>query len=303
VPTVLYADPPAEIGSLAIDADAVYLTDVLAAQVIRVPKCGGPAAPVAGPHAYNMGTALSLAVAAGNVAWIDDIGAGGDIIAGPSAPGGQARLLASIVRPLSQSIGLDCDHVYYGDGAVESLPLAGGTPSSLVPGSSGIAAVDDINVYFYQVPPTGGALASVPKSGGDVTILVPSFDGGFDSQTQPHFFQYFAQDADALYWMAERGPQSGPVLDLLRVPKSGGVPEVLVANVGPSRLLVVDDAHVYWNYSPGDGSSPGAIVRVPKTGGSVETVVTVPNAAGGASAVDARTLYWSTGHAIMKLDK
>ncbi len=291
---MFYADPSVTVGLLAVDADAVYFADVAAAQVMRVPKCGGPAAAVAGPHAYNMGTTLSLAVAAGNVAWIDDLGMGGDIVAGPTAPGGQGRLLASIVKPLSQSIGLDCDHVYYGDGAVESVPLAGGMPASLAAGVSGIAAVDAVNVYFYQGPPTGDALASVPKSGGDVTILVPSY--GAETFPEPHVYAYFAQDAEALYWLAASGQSS----NLMRIPKSGGVPEVIVGGVDSSRFVVVDDAHVYWNTA---GSLLGSIRRAPKTGGSAETVATVPDAAGGAIAVDARTLYWSVEHGIMKLDK
>jgi hypothetical protein len=73
------------------------------------------------------------------------------------------------------------------------------------------------------------------------------------------------------------------------------VPTVLYADPGAEvGLLAIDDDAVYFTDL---AASPGAIVRVPKTGGSVETVVTIPNAAGGALAVDARTLYWWTGNA------
>jgi len=304
VPTMFYVDAAADIGSLAVDADAVYFTEGGATPVVRVPKCGGPSVPVADPHVYDLGAnALGFAVACGNVAWLDasGTGVGGDIGAGPSAPGDQARLLMSIVKPLNWSIGVDVDYVYYGDGALERVPIAGGPPASLAAGWSGIAAVDDVNVYFYQFPPTGTALASIPKSGGDATILVPSWQEELGPKGL-QFSAYFAQDADTLYWIQGSAQPDGP--NVVRVAKTGGVPEVIVAGIGPSRLLVVDDTYVYWNNPGAHDGSPGAILRAPKTGGSAETVATVPDAAGGAIAVDTKTVYWTAGAGIiMKLDK
>ncbi len=298
VPTVLYTNAIANVRYLAIDADAVYLGDPFAFEyygapaLTRVPKCGGPAVTLAVPQGHIADPVENVAVAAGNVAWWAEHGAGGNVSVVPAAPGGQARLLASFVEQPTRwsfSIGLDADHVFYGEkSAVKSVPLAGGTPTSLASGRSIIAAVNDVNVYFFQWPPTGTALASVPKSGGDVTFLGPSLNYPLAYTVHDAAFGNFAQDDDAIYW------SDGGVM---RVPKSGGPAEVVASEATGS--FVVDDTHVYFVVI-----AKSVIRRVPKTGGSAETFVTLPpDPWYSALAVDAKSLYWWQGHSLMKLDK
>jgi hypothetical protein len=262
-PTVLFdADGGVTVGSLALDADAVYFTDPRASVVTRVPKCGGPAVALAGPPGDIGGVGASLAVAGGNVAWIELIGAGGEVAIVPTAPGGQARLLASTSQPLSDSIGLDGEHAYFADGAIRSVAIAGGSPMSLVSGWAGIAAIDATNVYFNQSPPTGSALLSVTKEGGAPTVLVPSV----------HDLNDFAQDDEAIYWLEWNDMGSGS--SVMRVPKTGGPAEVVVGGEDSPSGIAVDDVHVYWTVGDAIGA-PRAIRRAPKRGGSAETFVSV----------------------------
>jgi hypothetical protein len=273
---------------MAIDEEAIYFTDPHGAPVVtRVSKCDGTAQALAGLTDDGGATAMRLAVAAGNVAWIGAIGVGGEIVTASTQPGGVARLLASTSQPLSNSIGLDDERVYFADGAIESVPLLGGAPTSLASMWAGIAAVDAANVYFDESPPTGTVLGSIPRSGGPATNLVPSVSDLND----------FAQDASSIYWLQWNDQGSDSVV--MAVSKSGGAASVLVSGQDSPHEIAVDETNVYWTIGNRVGSVP-AIVRAPKAGGAAE-----PFAAGPviAIAVDARTVYWSTGDTLMKLDK
>lgn len=288
VPTPLFSDPNVTISALAVDADAVYFTDAHGDPVVtRVSKCDGTAQALTRPAPGSTGPAGQLAVAAQHVAWIDLIGAGGQVLAASTTPGGDATVLAVTDQPLADSIGLDADHAYFGDGALQSIPVSGGALTALAPGWDGVAAVDDANVYFGESPPTGSALKRVSKSGGSPSVLVASVATLDD----------FAQDEGSIYWL--QWNDSGKGSSVMRVSKSGGAPEVVAGGQDSPHGIAVDDTHVYWTV----GNALGAVlalVRAPKGGGAVETWV--PGAVG-AFVVDATTVYWAADHTLMKLDK
>jgi hypothetical protein len=289
VPTVLYHDPKKRVVYLAVDADALYFTDPLTDQrVTRVSKCDGTSRELAGLPNDLGSNAASLAALPHDVVYLNLIDLGGEVILTPIEPGGEGRLLASTTQPLSDSIGVDADAVYFGDGALERVPLAGGAPTPLAPGWLGVGAVDDAHVYVDQSPPTGVALGSVAKAGGPMTVLANPVNasGGF------------ALDDEAIYWAAwhDQGPGSAVV----RVPKGGGDLEVLVANEDSPQGIAVDDTHVYWG-ARGSPEDAAVLRRAAKDGsGIAETFVAGPV---WIFVIDQRTVYWSTGHDLMKLDK
>jgi hypothetical protein len=287
VGVLLYLDDPKWFVHLAVDADAVYFTDPHGPSVVvRVPKCGGIAEPLASLPDERGNNPSSLSVVAGNVAWINLIGVGGEVLVAPVEPGGAARLLASTTQPLSDSIGLDAQSAYFGDGALERVSLAGGAPEPLVPGWLGVAAVDDARVYFDESPPTGSALGSVAKTGGPAATLAPV------SSLGP-----YAQDEGAIYWLDWHDQGTGS--SVVRVPKGGGSVEVLVGGQDAPYGIGVDDTHVYWAVGDAVGATQ-ALRRAPKDGGAPEPVADGPV---GAFTLDQRSVYWSTGHALMRLDK
>jgi hypothetical protein len=78
---------------------------------------------------------------------------------------------------------------------------------------------------------------------------------------------------------------------LMRAPLAGNAPPVLLAEVGSSVYgLAVDASHVYFTDKAG-GLGEGAMRRVPKTGGAVETLARHQALPWGI-ATDERSVYW-----------
>ena len=86
-------------------------------------------------------------------------------------------------RMAAGAIAVDGTNVYYaqnsfaGPGIIGYIPIAGGPPTTLASGRAGTLeaiAVDDRNVYWVEGSATiqQGAIAAVPKTGGQVDVLV-----------------------------------------------------------------------------------------------------------------------------------
>jgi hypothetical protein len=104
-----------------------------------------------------------------------------------------------------------------------------------------------------------------------------------------------AADQDALYTFTRTA------FNLWRVPKDGSAPTLLVTSTSCSQIAV-DDAYVYFGVWGDASGAGGAIRRVPKTGGAVETLASDVEPWG--IVVDASSVYWV--HAlstVMKVDK
>lgn len=294
VPVLLFQDPGVVISGLAIDADAVYFTAANQPEVTRVSKCDGTSRVIA-PPPHVSGPALDLVIAGGNLAWIVLDGAGGWVVTAPTA-GGAARVITHVPanRLIGDALAMDEGRAYFvkgvisGKGAMESVSLGGGTLTSLTPGWVGPFAVDSTRVYAAQSPPTGQALLSVPKHGGSPQVLVP-FVNAFDHDR-------FAVDDAFVYWLEWNDQGHGSAV--MRVPKGGGNVATLVKDQSSPSSIAVDDHDLYWAIA--DDGVHRTLMRAPKAGGAAQVVTA---GALDALALDQRTLYWSAGDALMKLDK
>lgn len=113
---------------------------------------------------------------------------------------------------------------------------------------------------------------------GDVTVLVD----GLDSPTQ------IVADRDYLYWVNTANGDNGSVM---RVAKTGGLPQVLATSQTFPGSLVVDDTAVYWT-NGGINLGSGQVMQVAKTGGPIRVVASGLNFP--ISLVDDHDyLYWS----------
>lgn len=152
--------------------------------------------------------------------------------------------------------------------------------------------VDCARVFFTIGTDYKTQLQSVPRGGGVVTTLTPfEFD--------PHSLGWetpgpLVMDNEFLYWVRLDG-------DLLRVKKDGTDMQTLA--VGVPSMVTDDDLHVYFISRLG-----GAIERVPKVGGAVESVTPAQNVR--VLAADSDSVFWAEaastsggGYRIMKIDK
>ena len=145
------------------------------------------------------------------------------------------------------------------DGAsVWSVPKAGGAPMLVASGRAAPAnghhmVADDAFVYWTDT----FALFSAPVQGGPVSVLAtPSRIGAL------------ALDEGALYWII---PPSGTTTG--SVHRMQNRIDVVIATNEANWGIAVDSTHAYFTSGSLDPSAPGAIRRVPKLGGTVETLV------------------------------
>jgi hypothetical protein len=140
-------------------------------------------------------------------------------------------------------------------------------------------ALDADTVYATSV--SKGQLLSVPKSGGNVTVLVTDVDSPGS----------IAVDAFNVYFTTKTA--------ILKLDKHGGEPVVLASKQDPLWELAIDDDFVYW----GTSRNCGAVVRVPKTSTLRTTLAVVADP--WSLDVDGSFVYWVSPetNAIWKMDK
>lgn len=156
-----------------------------------------------------------------------------------------------------QSLAVDSASFYWPDYSqqrVMKAPLGGGSPTVLsanLGSSPQYVHLDATNVYW----PTDGvssAIQTVSKSGGTAMNMITT--------GQPDVIEV---DASYVYWSSE---SSSPGT-LSRLNKATLSNQVIATIGGALRALAIDDTHVY-------AASQNTVVRVPKTGGAVETIAT-----------------------------
>lgn len=281
-----------DANSIAVDGTNLYWTrastnDTYA--VMKVSRCGGPAITLAsGPKGAG-----SVAVDGRNVYWIATNGESPSFpsqLLSVSVEGGQVTTLAT--GSGFAWVALDDTSAYWTAqppnqpslGAVMSVPLAGGTASTLasaVYGPTGIAAAAG-KVYWSS---TGsgwhnGEIFSEPPSGGTPTGI--AWNTGLPANLVINSTSAF-WTAQLMYNYLTGEPQVSAVLT---VPLGGGTVTTLAATPVSSASevsgpMAADDASLYYVL--------GGIVRLPLNG--AQPVMVAPNTPLEMT-VDATSLYW-----------
>jgi hypothetical protein len=145
---------------------------------------------------------------------------------------------------------LDATNVYYSfksnTGAIEvnSIPKAGGTPTTLANGENG-CPMFVVGSTLYWLKDDGITLRGVPTGGGTPTTSA-SWTGA-DIVTHG---KRLPNDGTNLYWMTVHVGTSGNTNVVDRIPLAGGTP-VALGNGDPGAatsngLITIDAASVYW---------------------------------------------------------
>lgn len=200
-------------------------------------------------------------------------------------PLGPVRTLAEGLDTPTQLV-LDGDFLYWvntsSHGSVMRVAKTGGLPQVLAteqvfPVS---LVVDAYDVYWTTtgINAATGQVMRVAKTAGEPVAVASGLNWPSD----------LAGDSDYLYW---RDDYQG----LQRIAKHGGVePELLVASQTLSGAIAIDDTRVYFDEVSVSGSV-GAIRAVPKVGGPVADIASLPNWFIATLVVDGDDVYWHNG--------
>jgi hypothetical protein len=259
----------ADVADVADVVDAVIVADVIAARGCpstgQVVLASGEPSPTA------------IAVDAANVYWATT-GAGtnsGKIRSMPKAGGAITTIADGQADP--RALLVDANYVYWYDGAdarvVRRAPIGGGAAFDYpvvvdFTEDARTLAADSRNLYYNSYGTLG-----IPKAGG-AQFTVDSTD----------FVYRLAADDNGVYWV---GPiVGGPSMAVFAYPAGASAPTMLAQQQEVSDAIAIDDG---WVYFEGAG-----LLRVPRNGGAVETLVPGPLGAMDI-AVDDLSLYWAEG--------
>ena len=254
-----------DFGAVLVDDTSIYWSNNagMTDQVMKADKTDGRNPTVLARPGYVVGLAIDFT----SVYWATQFLPGTDTTAVMKIDktGGSPVTLAteqsSIGRPA-----VDSTNIYYArggsatvngvkqgpDGAVVSVPLAGGMPRTLVslqgvtPGS---VAVEGNYVYFTTVPyPPGpsraGTLMRVPVGSGAATTLASESD----------VIDALAVDGANVYWGSWD-------IGLKSMPLAGGTPTEPASCQFPTGIAV-SDASLYWVNSHNAYSDDGSVMRL-----------------------------------------
>jgi len=194
--------------------------------------------------------------------------------------------------------------------AVVTLAPADGT-------NIGVLALNSSSVFFVRSGNNISGIWSVPKTGGTASLVATTYwpsdvvaddqyvywtnwssiqrapvSGGKAEQlyTGNNIIK-LALDGANIYYTGWSYTTNGAIASILVGPTSGGTPTVLATGHPSSGALAVDTQHVYWtdkDWSNGNGS----IRRVPKAGGTAETVVACGSCTPVVIRLDSANLYY-----------
>jgi hypothetical protein len=222
----------------------------------------------------------------------------GSVMTMPSS-GGAWTILAN--GAYAASIASDADAIYwttFPGGSVMKVARDGGAPTMLFGGGAGFdasidggaalgsIAVDATAVYWTDL--TNDRVMKVGHDGVGATQLATGQGDPYD----------IAVDGDNVYW-TNRG--DGRVV---KVSRDGGAPVTLASGRHEPVEIAIDEMNVYWielTNVDGNSRAGSAIMSVPIGGGEPTSLWEGDAAAD--IAVDARSIYWISRLAIMKLGK
>ncbi len=270
---------------LAVDASRLFwTTSVSSGTVMSAPLAGGNPTILAQNQNYPMG----IAVDSTTVFW-----GTASSIAKVAKNGGSVTTLAN---ERGDKIAVDGANVYwikiqYPNGAVQSVPVDGGSVSTFYTSSTDTpagVATNGTDVFwassgmayggggYYpstvnKIPVGGGSLVELNNLAGCCSV--------FD----------LAIDSSSVYYVGQG--HGSTTNGWLRSVQQDGSGDVLLGLVDPSpKALAVDDCCVYGT-AGGASQNEGVVFRVPKTGGTVDIMANHQNSPR-AIVVDASYLYW-----------
>ncbi|MFO0758437.1 MAG: hypothetical protein U0359_18235 [Byssovorax sp.] len=191
-------------------------------------------------------------------------------------------------------IALDADHVYWynSNGTIKKISKHGGSVKTLSASNFNPAAITVFGglVYFAQYD-SWDAVKTIPVSGGATQVIAKLDLGGTG----------LAVDDASIYWTSfTMWPQKGSIM---RSPRLGGAPVMLVDDAHGIQAMGVDGTHLYWSVFTDEADNPpapgpGGLRRVPIGGGAPEVVTTSNDCS--TFALDGDDVYWSyTGPGLM----
>jgi hypothetical protein len=290
-PTALVSGLDSPVG-IAVDKSFVYFSTFNATGSIQRVALDGGTPTVLVP---NQDHPYELAIDATNLYWVNYLAhvEAGQVMQLPLS-GGAPKILVDQVN--AESLAVDASNVYWSsrnDGNVRSVPIGGGSASTVYPGPEDIAVVRVANgrVYFSvyaQFMPGMGFVRSIPVGGGATTTLASTLN-------QP---LGLAVDAANVYY-TEFDQGTAGAGDVRSVPLAGGSPGKVADGQGGPNFIATDGVNVYFSTT-----TDGTVVRAPVGGGATTTIASGQN---GPSflALDASYVYWTNlgGGQVMKAPK
>lgn len=177
---------------LAVDEDALYVTDERGGRVLRVAKEGGPPLVLAA----RQGAPLDVATDGDHVVWTN-----GGAVAGASRWGGPSVVIADGQRR-PHGVAVDGTHVYWvTPRAVRRAPVEGGAAEVLFEGLRFGWAIAVAGSHAVVAVPEAGAVLAIPVEGGPPR-LVAARAGKPEAVAADEAFAYWADEASGAIYRA-----------------------------------------------------------------------------------------------------
>lgn len=195
--------------------------------------------------------------------------------------GGPVETLVKIGSLIGGELAVDATHVYFtsdGDNAIMRVSKTGGEATQLAKvAAPKYLALDATHVYFVTLAreDSGGTVQRIAKAGGAPEVLT-SGQPGLDS---------VVVDAQHVYFRSNKG--------VWKLAKTGGAPQNLVPATEKQKVLrlVADDSHLYF-FLETSAAGKYAVARLPKNGGTPETLSPVVDSAGRLALSDTHVYFF-----------
>jgi hypothetical protein len=191
--------------------------------------------------------------------------------------------------------------VSLGEGQLGAGPCLSGTLTSFASEVAPMQIAVDGQSVFWLDDPWGETWLRTTR------IMRASESGGPPEVLREEHVQGYVLADDGVYWTESvYDPLTHDLTAqrLFTMPKSGGTPTLLgETTVGYGGLVAADAERLYFFWPTSDGS-PQGVSAMPKTGGALTPLYTVPGTFGIATpAMDADRLYWWDGDRILSMPK